>query len=65
MYQSLFMRGFMRALTREENEELETSILNETINEIKKMVMIFFILYVLFFLYFLLILLNVEKKEVC
>ena len=43
----------MRALTREENEELETSILNEMINEIKKMVMIFFIL------------LNVEKKEVC
>ena len=38
LYNYFFIRGFIRALTREENEELEKSILNETIKEIGKII---------------------------
>ena len=37
LYNYFFIRGFIRALTREENE-LEKSILNETIKEIGKII---------------------------
>ena len=38
LYNYFFIRGFIRALTREENEELEKSILNERIKEIGKII---------------------------
>ena len=61
-----FYASVLRALNRQKNEELETSILNQTINEIKKMVMKgFFIslLYVFLFLYLFLILSSFAKKR--
>ena len=38
LYNCFFIRGFIRALTRKENEEVEKSILNETIKEIGKII---------------------------
>ena len=38
LYNYFFIRGFIRALTREENEELGKSILNEMIKEIGKII---------------------------
>ena len=37
LYNCFFIRGFITALTREENKELEKSILNETIKEMEKL----------------------------
>ena len=50
LYNCFFIRGFITALTREENKELEKSILNETIKEIEKLLIIdyFFVLLTFF-----------------
>ena len=37
-YQYIFMTGFIRAITREENDDLETSVLRETMKEINKII---------------------------
>ena len=42
----LLIKGFMRAVTQEENYEVETLILNKVIKEIKKMISNFFFLVV-------------------
>ena len=42
LYNCFFIRGFIRALTRKGNEEVEKSILNETIKEIGKIINKFF-----------------------
>ena len=50
LYNCFFIRGFITALTREENKELEKSILNETIKEIEKLLIndYFFVLLIFF-----------------
>ena len=50
LYNCFFIRGFVTALTREENKELEKSILNETIKEMEKLLIndYFFVLLIFF-----------------
>ena len=50
LYNCFFIRGFITALTREENKELEKSILNETIKEMEKLLIndYFFVLLIFF-----------------
>ena len=50
LYNCFFIRGFITALTREENKELEKSILNETIKEFEKLLIndYFFVLLIFF-----------------
>ena len=50
LYNCFFIRGFIRALTRKGNEEVEKSILNETIKEMEKLLIndYFFVLLIFF-----------------
>ena len=50
LYNYFFIRGLITALTREENKEIEKSILNETIKEIWKIInkWLFFVLSIFF-----------------